>query len=40
VGQVFHFHDRKFQILRRQRNQITMLRLTAMNSNAEKAAVS
>ena len=40
VGQVFHFHECKFEILRRQRNQITMLRVTAMNSNAEKAAVS
>ncbi|MCH8113188.1 MAG: hypothetical protein IH905_14760, partial [Proteobacteria bacterium] len=40
VGQVFHFHDRKFEVLRRQRNQITMLRLTVMKPNAEETAVS
>ena len=40
VGQVFHFHDCKFEVMRRQHNQITMLRVTAMKANAEKAAVS
>lgn len=40
VGQVFHFYDCKFEVLRRQRNQITMLRLTATKPDAEEAAVS
>ncbi len=40
VGQVFLFHDRKFEVLRRQRNQITMLRLTVMKTRTEETAVS
>ena len=38
VGQVFHFHDRKFEVLRRQRNQITMLRLTVTKPSTEEIA--
>ncbi len=40
VGQIFHFHGRKFEVLRRQRNQITMLRLTVIEPSTEKTAVS
>ena len=40
VGQVFQFYNCKFEILRRQRNQITMLRLTAVQPDTEKAAAS
>lgn len=40
VGQVFHFYDCKFEVLRRQRNQITVLRLTATKPDTEEAASS
>ncbi len=40
VGQVFQFHNCKFEILRRQRNQITMLRLTAAQPATDEAAAS
>ncbi len=38
IGQVFAFHGFKFEILRRQRNQITALRITPPRTAAEQAA--
>ncbi len=38
VGQVFIFHGCKFEILRRQRNQITQLRIAKQGPSAEEAA--
>ena len=38
VGQIFHFHGFRIEIVRRQRNRITMLRLTRMETEADEAA--
>ena len=40
VGQVFLFHGCKFEILRRQRNQITLLRIAGPEPSAEEPAAS
>ena len=40
VGQVFMFHGCKFEILRRQRNQITLLRIAGPDPSAEEPAAS
>ncbi len=37
VGQVFRFHNFRFEILRRQRNQITLLRLTPPDDGEEES---
>ena len=38
VGQVFSFYGCKFEVLRRQRNQLTLLRLTPITASATAAA--
>jgi Mg2+/Co2+ transporter CorB len=40
VGQVFNFYDFRFEVVRRQRNQITMIRLTPPLSDEKKEIVS
>ena len=36
VGQVFMFHGFRFEILRRQRNQVTLIRLTPCQERAQE----
>jgi Mg2+/Co2+ transporter CorB len=38
VGQIFHFHDFRFEIVRRQRNRITTIRMTPTAPETEAAA--
>lgn len=40
VGQVFNFYDFRFEVVRRQRNQITMIRLTPPPDSAKRESVS
>jgi Mg2+/Co2+ transporter CorB len=36
TGQIFHFHGFRIEVVRRQRNRITMLRLERLNDNGEE----
>ncbi|MEK9645613.1 MAG: transporter associated domain-containing protein, partial [Alphaproteobacteria bacterium] len=36
TGQIFHFHGFRIEVVRRQRNRITMLRLECLNDGGEE----
>jgi Mg2+/Co2+ transporter CorB len=38
VGQIFHFHGFRFEIVRRQRNRITSIRMAKMGEISEETA--